>query len=176
MLCFIWTRGSEAECIISNIARSMGYTMTTARDEGMVLHSVQLVQVLLATGSPLQFSSRQFAVDTTVVQLTTHRNSLRLHTNDCVRYCLVWYVQYGVMTNSTNTIVMSLKITRNCISNTMNTTTSLLTFSLCFRLPPAHVEGFNGHDGRGSYCITCPENRSLNLPNLSAVGEARPLS
>ena len=41
--------------LISNVTRSMGYTMPTACDTAVVLHVLQLIQVLVASGYPLQF-------------------------------------------------------------------------------------------------------------------------
>ena len=41
--------------LTSNVVRSMGYTMPTVCDTAVVLHALQLVQVLLASGYPLRF-------------------------------------------------------------------------------------------------------------------------
>ena len=41
--------------LTSNVVRSMGYTMPTVCDTAVVLHALQLIQVLLASGYPLRF-------------------------------------------------------------------------------------------------------------------------
>ena len=41
--------------LTSNVVRSMNYTMPTVCDTAVVLHALQLIQVLLASGYPLRF-------------------------------------------------------------------------------------------------------------------------
>ena len=58
--------------LTSNVVRSMGYTMPTVCDTAVVLHALQLIQVLLASGYPFRFTIQTVSKFNLASKLSAH--------------------------------------------------------------------------------------------------------